>query len=256
VSRSAKRPRAGAIGSWLAVTALGLGIGALGAGGLFDLLSGKGSDSVTLPANLSVRSDPSPPGEPPDATGRALQTGRVIAPSTVPGGAALKALPGSAPSARVATDGNYVPFTPTSIRLPSGRLADVLAARVRPDGVLNVPQNPNQVGWWTGGAQADEPYGSIVLAGHVDTAARGTGVLAEMMRMRTGDRVKLADGVHGQIYRVRTVGQVPKAKLSAGTDLFDQNVKHRLVLITCAGPFDQRAHSYRDNLVIVATPVA
>jgi len=246
-------PRYVTVASWLVVTGLGLAIGAIGVGGLMDLLSG--SDDDPAPANLAANapvSSAAPVVASPAADPKALQEGQVISPSEVPDGVALG---GKAPAARVAQDKGYIAFEPTSIRLPSGRLAPIQPARVHADGALDVPQDPDRVGWWTGGAQAGEPYGSIVLAGHVDSAAFGVGVLAEMIDMRAGQNLKLADGKHGQVYRVETIRKVPKAKLTAGTDLFDQDVKHRLVMITCGGPFDPKTHRYRDNVVIVANPV-
>jgi hypothetical protein len=66
----------------------------------------------------------------------------------------------------------------------------------------------------------------------------------------------------GTLTRVYAIGNVTNGSmdaivhtLAAGTDLFDQDVKHRLVMITCGGPFDRHTHRYRDNVVIVATPV-
>jgi hypothetical protein len=181
-----------------------------------------------------------------------LLPARVVSPSQLPAGTAL---PGRAPAALLPKHGDYSPFIPTSIRLPSGQLAPIQPAKVLSDGALDVPSDPDRVGWWTGGAEAGEPYGGIVLAGHVDTAAAGLGVLSEMLRMRPGQDLKLADGVHGQNYRVDVVRKISKVRLAAGTHLFDQELKHRLVMITCGGPFDQRTHRYRDNVVILATPV-
>jgi hypothetical protein len=181
-----------------------------------------------------------------------LSDAPVVAPDQVPAGTAL---PGRAPVALLPRFGNYVSFVPTSIRLPSGRLAPIQPAKVHADGVLDIPSNPDRVGWWTGGAEAGDPYGSIVLAGHVDTASFGLGVLSEMLTMQAGQDLKLADGVHGQVYQVVSVQRIPKVKLAAGTDLFDQDVRHRLVMITCGGPFNTRTHRYRDNVVIIANPV-
>jgi hypothetical protein len=251
-------PRYVTIASWLAVTALGLAIGAVGAGGLLDLLIGPddpASGPATLTASTSASSadsaDPANPADPGSGP-RALAEGRVVSPSEVPDGVAET---GQAPAPRVALDKGFVAFEPTSIRLPSGRLAPIQPAGVHPDGALDVPEDPDRIGWWTGGAQAGEPYGGIVLAGHVDSVDFGVGVLAEMIDMRPGEDLKVADGKHGQVYRVETVRKVPKAKLAAGTDLFDQNLKHRLVMITCGGPFDPKTHRYRDNVVIVANPI-
>jgi hypothetical protein len=255
VRRGIGRHRYATIASWVAVSALGLAIGAIGTGGLMDLLAGSadetaGSAIAIVPAGdtaIGQTSATAPAGSRP----KALQDGQVVAPSVVPDGVALT---GSAPEPQVAQNKGYVAFEPTSIRLPSGRLAAIQSAKVHPDGALDIPQDPDRIGWWTGGALAGEPYGSIVLAGHVDSARFGVGVLAEMLQMRPGQELKLADGTHGQVYRVESTRQVPKARLAAGTDLFDQAVKHRLVMITCGGPFDPKTHRYRDNVVIVASP--
>jgi hypothetical protein len=238
------------IASWLVVTVVGVSIGAIGAGGLMDLVNG--DRSVDLPAT-STAADLHPTGDGAQSgSGAALSGGRVVAPSAVPDGAALG---GRAPSARGAASGDYSPFKPTTIRLPSGRLAPVQPAGVHSDGVLNVPQDPERVGWWTGGAQAGEPFGSIVLAGHVDSRQYGMGAMAEMLRMKPGEIVKLGNGRHGQRYKVASVRNISKASLAEGTDLFDQDVPHRLVMITCGGPFDLRTHRYRDNVVVIADPV-
>jgi hypothetical protein len=243
--------------SWLAVTALGLAIGVLGAGGLMDLFDGTapgrqaqaqtgledadGLANSTFGMGASLGTDPG-----------GLQAAHVVEPDQLPDGTALN---GRAPAARGAKAGDFTPFVPTSMRMPSGRLAPVESVSVHQDGALDIPSNPDRVGWWTGGAEAGEPYGSIVLAGHVDSRTFGVGVLAEMLTMRPGQELKLADGAHGQRYLVQSVRKVPKAKLEAGSNLFAQNLKHRLVMITCGGPFDRKAHSYRDNVILVATPV-
>ncbi|HST85334.1 MAG TPA: class F sortase [Kineosporiaceae bacterium] len=236
------------VASCLVVAGIGLSIGALGTSGLLNLLVGADGD-----AGVAVAADDAVPGLTGIVGGpKVLQDDQVIVPSEVPDGTALT---GRAPIARVAQELGEVAFIPTSIRLPSGRLAPIQPASVHPDGVLDVPQNPDRIGWWTGGAQAGEPFGGIVLAGHVDSAGYGIGVLAEMINMRPGQNLKLADGTHGQIYRVATVRKLSKARLAAGTDLFDQRGKHRLVMITCGGPFDPETHRYRDNVVIVANPL-
>ena len=140
--------------------------------------------------------------------------------------------------------------------MPSGRVARVRSAGVGPRGALEIPADPAQVGWWTGGARAGEPFGGVVLAGHVDSAGYGIGVMAEMIRMRPGQRLEVtADAGRRQAYRVERVWKVNRARIAADTELFDQDRPHRLVLITCGGPFDRRAQHYRDNVIVTAVPV-
>lgn len=144
---------------------------------------------------------------------------------------------------------------PTSLTLPSGHLAPVDPAGVGADGILEVPDDPSRVGWWTGGARAGEPFGSIVVAGHVDSRDFGIGIMSELLTVDVGDVVSLASDEDGRTYRVSAITQVPKARLAAETEAFRQDIGNRLVLITCVGAYDRRAGAYPDNLVVIADEI-
>jgi hypothetical protein len=146
-------------------------------------------------------------------------------------------------------------FRPERLVLPSGTTAVVDPVGVHSDGALVVPDDPSRLGWWTGGAQAGDPFGSLVLAGHVDSREFGVGVLAQMRRIKVGQTLEVQAGAHVATYRVASITEVPKARLAEGTDAFRQDVPHRLVVITCGGDFDRVQHRYADNLVMVAVPV-
>jgi hypothetical protein len=192
--------------------------------------------------------------------GGVLAGGQVVPPVAAPDGSAV---PGSSAQGRgtglAASDagpGDYAGFQPRTLLLPSGARAPIRPAGVRGDGTLAVPDDPAQVGWWTGGALPGERYGGVVLAGHVDSMQYGAGVLAEMLTVQTGAVITLTGpGGRSQAYRVSAVRQVDKARLAAGTGAFDQAVPGRLVLITCGGPFDRARHHYRDNVVVLASPI-
>ncbi len=184
-----------------------------------------------------------------------LSDGSVLPPKSAPGGAAV---PGGGVEAQVAGPGDYSGFQPAVLVLPSGHSSPITPADVRPDGTLAVPDDPGQVGWWTGGAQSGERYGGVVLAGHVDSRQyHKKGVLAEMAHVKTGAVITVKGSHPGvqQQYRVTRVQQILKARLAAETGAFAQDVSQRLVLITCGGPFDRKAHHYRDNIVVIAEPI-
>ena len=63
------------------------------------------------------------------------------------------------------------PFVPERLVLWNGRTAPVLQSGVRADGSLVIPDDPGTVGWWTGGSQAGEAYGHVVVAGHLKICA-------------------------------------------------------------------------------------
>jgi hypothetical protein len=56
-------------------------------------------------------------------------------------------------------------------------------------------------------------------------------------------------------YTVTSVERITKAALPVDR-LFDPDVKHRLVVITCGGRFLPDAGGYEDNIVVIATLAA
>ena len=147
-----------------------------------------------------------------------------------------------------------VRFIPTQVVLPGGARAPVLPASTV-NGQLQVPVGTNRVGWWDGGAQAGDPFGSVVLAGHVDTKTEGLGFFVRLLRIRPGETVVLRGDGHTASYRVSSIVSVPKDALATRSGAFDQTGDHRLVLITCTGNYDAGRGGYEDNLVVTATAV-
>jgi hypothetical protein len=147
------------------------------------------------------------------------------------------------------------PFPPTELVLPGGAVAPVLDSGVRPDGSLAVPDDPATVGWWNGGALAGDAFGSVVIAGHVDSARFGVGVMARLRLLDRGEVVELRAPGRRLLYRVTAARSLPQSELAVRGDAFRQDLPPRLVLITCGGTFDRRHHRYEDNLVVTAEPV-
>ena len=169
------------------------------------------------------------------------------------------------PGARDASASSGVPLVRVGTPAPSQRIRFVPAAIVLPGGLrasvepastvggqLVVPTNVRHVGWWDGGAEAGDPFGALVIAGHIDSATEGLGFFVRLLRVRVGQVVTMTDGRHQASYRVIAVRSVPKNALATGT--FDQTGPHRLVLITCTGRYDRSRGGYERNLVVTAVP--
>jgi hypothetical protein len=156
---------------------------------------------------------------------------------------------GPAPSRRTA------PFQPERVRVPRiGVDAAVVPVTVRPDGLLAVPADVRTAGWWSAGAAATAPSGSVVLVGHVDSARQGPGVFFAIRTLLPGDRVILSSGDgRTAAYTVAARREYPKNMLPAD-EVFDQGTSPRLVLVTCGGTFDTRTRHYSDNVVVYALP--
>jgi hypothetical protein len=146
-------------------------------------------------------------------------------------------------------------FRPTSLRVPSIDVdAPVVSTRVDTTGALVVPESPREVGWWSGGAAPGAPFGTILMAGHVDSAEQGLGSLVDLSRTPVGATVTVrGDGESSATYRVVARRSYPKATLP-WRDLFRQDVRARLLLVTCGGEFDRRTGHYERNVVVFAVP--
>jgi hypothetical protein len=94
-----------------------------------------------------------------------------------------------------------------------------------------------------------------VLAGHLDMAGEGAGILAGLAELPIGRSLVVRDdrGVeHGYVLRARR--SYPKQDLPR--ELFRGDGQPRLVLITCGGRFDERTKHYDQNIVGYALPAS
>ena len=163
-------------------------------------------------------------------------------------GALLALLAGSLTAAPVS------PEVPRSVRLPSGRVVPIEAVTTGPDGRLDVPDDPRTAGWWSGGSRVGDPSGKTLLAAHIDAPRQGLGPYAELYAVRPGSRLVLRSAGLRQAFRVHSVRLLPRESLTARPDLYSPNGARRLVLITCAPPYDPGRGGYRNLVVLVAVP--
>ncbi|MFI5912251.1 class F sortase [Dactylosporangium sp. NPDC051541] len=148
------------------------------------------------------------------------------------------------------------PVPPAKLRID--RLG--LTARVDPVGVeadtgdFAVPPSVDVVGWYKYGPALNATTGSIVIAGHVDSAKQGGGAFFRLRELGPGDAVAVT-GADGTVRRFTVVAReiYPKPQLPMDR-LFARDGAARLTLITCGGPFDRGSGHYRDNVVITAEP--
>ncbi len=144
-------------------------------------------------------------------------------------------------------------FKPTQVELPGGSTASVLPAPTV-DGELVVPENVDELGWWDGGAYVNDPFGSTVIAGHIDNA-EGPGYFGQLLTIEVGEVVTVR-GDGGELdYRVVGTELIDKEALVADSVAFNQRGDHRLVLITCSGQWRPEVHSYESNFFVIAEPI-
>ncbi len=146
-------------------------------------------------------------------------------------------------------------FVPERIDLPGGAYSAVVPVATVGNELV-VPEDPTKVGWWDGSSYVGDPYGSTVIAGHVDVFDRGIGFFFRLWNIKVGERVVLSAGDVRQAYQITTVRQVPRTDLVDDAEAFDIAGPPRLVLITCAGEFRPDRGGYSRNLIVVARPVS
>ncbi len=148
------------------------------------------------------------------------------------------------------------PAAPTRVTIRSlGIDAPVLAAGINvAKGELDASPNIRHTSWWSDGATPGSKAGTVLIAGHVDSAALGPGAFYRLKEAREGDRITVTSRSGARrTYRVVSVRTMPKPQLPS--DIYSTRGPHRLALVTCGGPFIEARGHYRDNVVVIAVPV-
>lgn len=148
-------------------------------------------------------------------------------------------------------------LSPTRIEIPRlGVNAPVIGVATMPGGELDVPRDPQVVGWWQNGAKPGAEKGTAILAGHINYGGV-QGALAHIGTLNPGDLVYITGITGGKTnrmsFKITGVRSYIKTALPY-KEIFDQNSVGRLSLVTCGGPFDARTGNYLDNIVAFAVP--
>jgi Sortase domain len=162
----------------------------------------------------------------------------------------------SAPPALVAQRvGSVVPEPPRRIELPNGHRVQIRAVGTTHNGLLDVPSDIRVAGWWSGGSRLGDPFGSTLVAAHVDSRTQGLGPFASLLGVRPGDRVHVWSKGLRQTFRVTSLHLRPQGTIGPRSYLLSPAGERRLTLVTCAGPYDSARGGYQNLAVITATPV-
>ncbi|MCP9958974.1 MULTISPECIES: class F sortase [Streptomyces] len=121
------------------------------------------------------------------------------------------------------------------------------------DGALDLPASPSRLGWWALGARPGEAAGTLLLAGHLDSAAEGPGPFEALHSLPIGALAHVAAADGGRhTYRIVARRTYRSGELPG--DLFSAEGAPRLVLVTCTGAFDPEEREYAENLVVYGVP--
>lgn len=169
--------------------------------------------------------------------------------------AAPTSAPTSARPVSPARRASPVAQAPQSATLPSGRTVPISDVGTTAAGLLDVPADIDVAGWWRGGARLGDPFGSILVAAHVDSRTQGLGPFAELLSVGRGDRVEIASADLRQTFVVRSRRLVPQGSLDDESWIFSATGEGRLTLVTCAPPYAASRGGYQNLAVVIAVPL-
>lgn len=143
---------------------------------------------------------------------------------------------------------------PVQLSIPAIKVsADVTGLGLNDDRTVEVPPDPDDVGWYRLGPSPGRP-GSAVMLGHVDST-HGPAVFFRLQALKPGDRiaVRLSDAAvaHFKVARIVTYpNQDFPAQKVYGRVAGDRPT---LNLVTCGGKYDRAAGGYQSNVVAYTT---
>ncbi len=143
---------------------------------------------------------------------------------------------------------------PVKISLPSiNTEAAVTELGLQPDHTIEVPKDPNQVGWYVYSPTPGE-IGPSVMVGHLDSAT-GPAIFWNLKDLKSGDQFTISrqDGSKAtfQVYAMKKFSQDNFPSNDVYGPISDAEVR----LITCSGTWLRSQHHYSDNLVVFAALV-
>ena len=139
---------------------------------------------------------------------------------------------------------------PAQLLIPLLRVhRTVEAVGTNRSGVMNLPTNGWNAGWYQGGPIPGAP-GDAVIEGHAGYPNQPM-IFGKLSTLRPGDQIVVVLGDKSQrLFTVVSQSSVPVGSTPA--DFASPYGPPRLTLVTCSGDFDATTHSYSRRLVVQA----
>ena len=224
-------------------------------------------------ANLSATAAPTQPAVETEASMLAAQTSTITAETPMLDTAPLVTAESFGPATSVtdtAPSRIYTPWAdhlgydavnnarmqapnPAVIRIPRLDVeASIIPLGLQEDGSIEVPEDPDQAGWWLGGPEPGET-GPAVILGHVDSQEEGPAVFFHLRYLEAGDEIHI-DRVDGSTitYVVDSTERHDKDEFPTDA-VYGPTEDPTLRLVTCGGDFDFNVRTYDDNVIVFAS---
>lgn len=164
---------------------------------------------------------------------------------------------------KFASSANIIPTvaptaTPTPTPVPEPKnfsipkinvFAPVAPVGVDETGKMELPQNINEVGWYSLGFKPGEP-GNAVIAGHLDSTTGEGAIFYHLHELEPGDDLYVTDQLDNQYRFVVTRKVVYEYDKVPLEEIFGESPKKGLNLITCTGQWIPSQRNYSHRMVI------
>lgn len=127
--------------------------------------------------------------------------------------------------------------------------APIMPVGVDENGKMQLPENINEVGWYSLGFKPGEA-GNAVISGHLDSATGAGAIFFHLRELEPGDNLYVTDE-HGNQYNfVVTRKAIYKYDKVPLEEVFGESTKKQLNLITCTGQWIASQHNYSQRMII------
>jgi len=146
--------------------------------------------------------------------------------------------------------GQIIISLPTRIIIPSiGVNAAIEQVGINPDGLMDVPKDPSNAGWYSLGPTPGDA-GSAVIDGHVDKPTGANAVFTNLHKLQPGDKITIENSLGKTTsFLVRELKTYKPTADASGVFISQDGLAH-LNLITCFGNWDTNINGYEKRLVI------
>ena len=164
-------------------------------------------------------------------------------------------IPGAAPLPPPVAAADERAAAAVAIHIPRLKVnRSLVGLRVQSDRSLTVPDDFDDVGWWSGGPHPGGP-GATLFAGHVNNRS-GPAVFYNLRDMRVGDVITVdRSDQTSAVFKVVGRASFPR-KSFPDEVVYRTTGKPSIHLVTCDGAFNTATNHYLDNLVVFADLVA
>lgn len=146
---------------------------------------------------------------------------------------------------------------PARIFIPSINVdAPIFSTGISAAGVVAIPENVNEVGWYNGSSKPGDLHGSAVIVGHRDGAFGVDGAFYNLAKLGPGDPIRIVDeeglATNYEVAAREVVAKKEFAKVAP--EYFSKTGSPRLTLITCGGAYIKDKGGYQANVIVTALP--